>query len=123
VSWSVPLSWSLSSLLEPYSALLWPPLDFSQHRAFLRHWPKIHSPALSSLDCSQLNNRRLIGCPLPLLVAKCFCCLLGNRMVRFGILDCLVLLSQSSSALLMADMSIAAIPYIIASMAKTVHWS
>jgi hypothetical protein len=51
MSWSLPLSWCLSLLLEPCSALLWPPLDFPLHQTLLCHWLKIYSPALSSLDC------------------------------------------------------------------------
>jgi hypothetical protein len=85
VSWSLPPSWYPFSLLEPCSALLRPPLDFFPHQALLRHWLKIHSPTLSSLDYPQLINRGLIGCTLLLLAIKCCCCFLGNQMVRFGI--------------------------------------
>jgi hypothetical protein len=75
------------------------------------------------LNASQLINRRLIGCPLPLLATKCYLYLLGNRMVRFSIPDCLVFLPQSFSALLIADVSIAAISWVVASMAKTLSRS
>jgi hypothetical protein len=92
VNWSLPISWSLSSLLEPCSALLPPPLDFSQHWALPHRWLKICSLALSSLDCPQLINMRIIGCPMLLLVIKRYCCLLGNQMVQFDILDCPVFL-------------------------------
>jgi hypothetical protein len=75
------------------------------------------------LTASQVINKRLIGYPLPLLVTKCCRCLLGNRMVQFNILECLIFLPRSFSALLMADMSVAAISCVLASMAKTLSRS
>jgi hypothetical protein len=44
-------------------------------------------------------------------------------MVRFGIMDYLVFLPRSSSALLMADMSVVAISCVVASVAKTLSRS
>jgi hypothetical protein len=75
------------------------------------------------LIASQVINRGLIGCPLPLLVTKYYRYLLGNQMVRFDIPDCPIFLSRSFSALLMADVSVAAISGIVASMAKTLSRS
>jgi hypothetical protein len=123
VSWSLPLSWSLCLLLEPCSALLWPLCIFSLiglyfvvgQRFIL--WP---SPLFTA---SQVINRGLIGCPLPPLATKCCHCLLGNQMVRFGILDYPIFLPRSFSAMLMVDVSVAAISYLVASMAKTLSRS
>jgi hypothetical protein len=44
-------------------------------------------------------------------------------MVRFGILDCLVFMSYNPPVLVVADVSVAAISYIVASMAKSLSWS
>jgi hypothetical protein len=56
-SLSRPLSWSLSSLLEPSSALMQPPLGFSPHQALLHHRPKSHSVALFAPDCNLIDQQ------------------------------------------------------------------
>jgi hypothetical protein len=43
---------------------------------------------------------------------------LGNRMVRFGILDCPIFLSYGSRVLLMTDVSVTTVSYVRASVAK-----
>jgi hypothetical protein len=42
-----------------------PPLDSSPRHALLHHWPKTHSSALSSPDCSLVDQQRI--CPSALL--------------------------------------------------------
>jgi hypothetical protein len=64
-----------------------------------------------------------LGSPLLLLVTKCCCCLVGNLMVLFDILDCPVFLLRSSSALLMANVSVVAITRVVAAMIKTLSRS
>jgi hypothetical protein len=48
---------------------------------------------------------------------------LGNRMVRFSILNCLVFLTRGTYVLLVADVSITAISYVVASLVKTLSRS
>jgi hypothetical protein len=110
-------------LLEPCSSLMWPPLDFSHIGLYFVIGRRFILRPRLLLTASQVINRRLIGCPLPLLVSKCCRGLMENRMVQFGILDCPIFLLQSFSALLMADVSVAAIFCIVASMAKTLSRS
>jgi hypothetical protein len=58
VSWSQLLCWPLSSLPEPCSALLPPPLYFSPRRALLHNWLKIRSPSLPSSECLPTNQQK-----------------------------------------------------------------
>jgi hypothetical protein len=58
VSWSQPLSWSLSSPPKPCSALLPPPLDSSPCQALLRYLPKICFSALLSSKCLPADQRK-----------------------------------------------------------------
>jgi hypothetical protein len=61
--------------------------------------------------------------PSALLATKCYRYLLGNWMVWFGILDCLIFLPQRFSTLLMVDVSVVAISYVVAAIAKTLSRS
>jgi hypothetical protein len=58
VSWSQLLSWPLSSLLKPCSALLPPPLDSSLRHASLHYLSKIHSPTLPSSECLPADQQK-----------------------------------------------------------------
>jgi hypothetical protein len=82
----------LSSLPEPYPALLPPPLDLRIGLHFIIGRSPTLRPCLC-LNGSLLVNRRPIGCLLLLLATRWCCCFLGNLMVQFGILDCLIFLS------------------------------
>jgi hypothetical protein len=62
-SWSLPLSWSLSSLLKPHSTLLQPPLDFPPIRALLRHRPKSRSSYLFAPSCTPADEQEAHWAP------------------------------------------------------------
>jgi hypothetical protein len=109
--------------MEPCFALLPPPQDFLSIGLYFAIGRRFTPRPCLLLTAPQLINRRLIRCPLLLLVTKCYCYLLGNRMLWFGILDCLIFLPRSFSALLMADVSVMAIFCVVASMAKTLSRS
>jgi hypothetical protein len=57
------------------------------------------------------------------LMTRNSCCLRGNRMVWFAILDCLVFLLRGPSVLLVADISVMIVSYIVALIAKTLSRS
>jgi hypothetical protein len=59
MNWFQLLSWSLPLPLEPYSALLPPPLEFSLCRDLLCYRSKTHSSALSSLNYSLVDKQRV----------------------------------------------------------------
>jgi hypothetical protein len=123
VSWSLPLSWPMSLFLEHCSALLWPPLDFFLIVLYFIIGQRFIIWPCPLLTTSQVINKRLIGCPLPLLATKCCPYLLGKWMVWFGILDCPIFVPRSFPVLLMADVYVVAISCVVASRAKTLSRS
>jgi hypothetical protein len=46
------------------------------------------------------------------------CCFLKNQIIRFGVLNHLVFLSQNSAVLLVANMSVTVVSCIVATVAK-----
>jgi hypothetical protein len=120
VNWSHLLSWSLSSPMGPYLAPLQPSLDPSPCWALLRQWPKSRSSALSDLDCPLIHQQKIwLRAPTACAAEQRHCCLWGNCMVWFGILDCPVFLSWSLPVLLVANTPVTAVSCVVVSMAKT----
>jgi hypothetical protein len=78
VSWSRPLSWYLSSLLEPCPASLRPPLDFSLRRALLHHRLKSRSTALTSPECFPADQQKTHWVPPSLAGDQVLLVLLGK---------------------------------------------
>jgi hypothetical protein len=74
VSWSQPLSRSLSLLLKPCYVLLCPPLDFSSRRALLHHRLKSRSSTLFAPGCHLIDHQRTHS---SMLLARAF-----NRELR-----------------------------------------
>jgi hypothetical protein len=62
-------------------------------------------------------------CLLLASATRSSCCFLGNRTIRFEVLDHPVSLSQNPTVLLVADVSVTTISYVVASVAKTLSRS
>jgi hypothetical protein len=75
------------------------------------------------MNASPLMYRRPIGCLILLLVTRSYSGFLGKWMVWFDIPDCPIFLIRGPSVLLVVNVSITAVSYVVASVAKTLSRS